>query len=248
MRDTSKASPVVDAASRDGLRLEVVELDVTDNASVQAAAAHILAASGGCVDVLVNNAGIGAFGAVEDSEPVVARHIMETNFWGPIRLMQAFLPSMRTRGSGVVVNVSSLSGRVPASPCLGFYAASKHALGTISEALRYEVAGAGIRVLVIELGTHRTNVGENVPDVDLTSPYGALASRVSDAVKQGVRVGADPAGAAAEIVAAVNDPGAPFHLPVGVDAIGAIAHYEEHSLAAWDQAIAAGFGVDVPSN
>ena len=248
MRDTSKAGPVVDASVRDGSHIEVVELDVTDDTSVEVAAAHILGESDGRVDVLVNNAGIGAFGAVEDADATTARHIMETNFWGPFRMIQAFVPAMRARGSGVVVNVSSLSGRVPASPCLGFYAASKHALGSISEALRYEVAGAGIRVLVIELGTHRTNVEANLPDVDATSPYGALASRVSEAVKQGVRVGGDPADAAATIVAATNEPAAPFRLPVGADAIGAIAHYEEHGLAAWDQAIAAGFGVDLPVN
>ena len=120
--------------------------------------------------------------------------------------------------------------------------------GSLSEALRYEVAGAGMRVLVIELGTHRTNVEANLPDVDTSSACGALASRVSEAVKQGVRVGADPADAAAEIVAATNDPGTPFRLPVGADAVGAIAHYEQHGLAAWDQAIAAGFGVDLPIN
>jgi NAD(P)-dependent dehydrogenase (short-subunit alcohol dehydrogenase family) len=248
MRDTSKSGPLVDACARDGLRVQVVELDVTDDSSVEAAAARILDATGGCVDVLVNNAGIGAFGAVEDTDAVAARPIMETNFWGPFRMIQAFVPAMRARGAGLVVNVSSLSGRVPASPCLGFYAASKHALGAMSEALRYEVAGAGIRVLLVDLGTHRTNVEANLPDVDLTSPYAALASRVSEAVKQGVRVGADPADAAATIVGATNEPFAPFHLPVGADAIAAIAHYDEHGLAAWDQAIVAGFGVELPVN
>jgi NAD(P)-dependent dehydrogenase (short-subunit alcohol dehydrogenase family) len=248
MRDTAKATPLVETGRREGLDIEVVELDVTDDDSVRAAAAHVLGATDGRVDVLVNNAGVGAFGAVEDTDPTAARQIMETNLWGPFRMIQAFVPAMRVRRSGVVVNVSSLSGRVPASPCLGFYAASKHALGAMSEALRYEVAAYGIRVLLIDLGTHRTNVEANLPDVDLGSPYAALASRVSEAVKQGVRAGADPGVAAATIVAATNDPATPFHVPVGADAIAAIAHFEAHGLAAWDQAIVAGFGVDLPVN
>ena len=77
---------------------------------------------------------------------------------------------MRARRSGIVVNVSSLSGRVPAAPCLGIYAASKFALGALSEALRYESAVHGIRVILIELGTHRTNVEANLPAVNLGSP------------------------------------------------------------------------------
>jgi NAD(P)-dependent dehydrogenase (short-subunit alcohol dehydrogenase family) len=246
MRDTSRAEALVARGERDGSRIEVVALDVTDDVSVDAAARHILGATDGCVDVVVNNAGIGAFGAVEDSDPAEERRIMETNFWGPVRVVRAFLPAMRARRAGVIVNVSSLSGRVPPTPCLGFYAASKHALGAISQALRYEVARDDIRVVLIEPGSHRTNVEANLPPVDVTSPYADLAARTCQLTVDGVRAGDDPADVADAIVTAAQDSTAPLHIPVGLGAIGAIGHYEAHGVAGWDDAIRDIFGDDVP--
>jgi NAD(P)-dependent dehydrogenase (short-subunit alcohol dehydrogenase family) len=194
----------------------------------------------------VNNAGIGAFGGVADCDPGEARRIMETNFWGPVRVIRAFVPAMRAQRGGVIVNVSSLSGRTPGWPSLGFYGASKHALDVISEALRYETARDGIRVVVIEPGSHLTNVEANLPPVETSSPYADLAVRVRQTVVDGVRAGADPADVATAIVAAVHDPKSPLHIPVGLDAIGAIAHYEAEGLAGFDQLARAVFGDDVP--
>ncbi len=242
MRDTSKAGPLLEASARDGSRVEVVALDVTDDASVDAAAEQILEATGGRVDVVVNNAGIGAVGAVADSEPGQARWIMETNFWGPVRVVRAFVPAMRAGGGGVVVNVSSVAGRTPPAPCLGFYAASKHALGAISEALRYEVARDGIRVVVVEPGFHRSEVEANLPPIDATSPYADLARRTREITVDGVRAGGEPADVAQVIVTATQDPASPVHVPVGAGAVRSIAFYESKGLAAWDQATHAAYG------
>ena len=124
MRDTSKAGRLAAAAGGIDGEVKIVALDVASDTSVHMAAGRLLADTDGVVDVLVNNAGIGRVGTVEkprrDRGP---REMMETNFWGPLRVIRAFLPSMRARHPGVVVNVSSLSARVPAAPCLGFYAA-----------------------------------------------------------------------------------------------------------------------------
>jgi NAD(P)-dependent dehydrogenase (short-subunit alcohol dehydrogenase family) len=246
MRNPANATPLLDAAAADRSRVEVVALDVTDDASVTIAATAILTATGGRVDVVVNNAGIGGFGAVADVNLVQARNIMETNFWGPVRIIQAFVPTMRTHRSGVIVNVSSLAGRTPGWPTLGFYGASKHALGVISEALRYEVARDGIRVVVVEPGMHHTNVEANLPPIDTASPFADLAARARDMIVTGVRTGAEPAAVATAIVAAVNDPASAVHIPVGDDAVATIAAQQARGLPSIDRAAVAVFGDDVP--
>jgi NAD(P)-dependent dehydrogenase (short-subunit alcohol dehydrogenase family) len=246
MRATAKSGPLLDASARDGSRIEVVEMDVTDDASVNAAAEEILDATGGRVDVVVNNAGIGAVGAVENIGLDQARWVMETNFWGPVRVVRAFVPAMRRSGGGVVVNVSSVAGRTPPAPCLGFYAASKHALGAISEALRYEVTRDGIRVVVVEPGFHRSEVEANLPPVDATSPYADLAARTRQITVDGVRAGGDPVDVADAIVAAAHDHASPLHVPVGVDAVRSISFYESRGLPAWDHSTHAIFGDGVP--
>ena len=129
--------------------LDVAErrtLDVTDQRSVDAA----LAAAGER-DAVVNNAAVLGSGPVEDFPPDRLAAVFETNTIGALRVIQAVLPAWRQRGSGVIVNVSSVQGRV-ATPLEGPYAASKHALEGLSEALHYEVGHFGIRVVIIEPG------------------------------------------------------------------------------------------------
>jgi len=154
MRDISISSDLEEAAKSEGLAIEIVQLDVTDNASVQAAVKKVLD-SAGRIDVLVNNAGFGFMGPIEDADLDEAKLVFETNFFGPLRLMQAVLPAMREQRSGTIVNVSSLSG-VIAEPYNGIYAASKHALEAASETLYFESHPFGIRVLIIEPGGHDT--------------------------------------------------------------------------------------------
>src|SRR5215208_5855969 len=153
MRSPERDGPHVVAGFED--RIAVTRLDVTDDGSVAAAVAFALERFGR-VDALVNNAGYGLFGPVEDITPEEALRQFDTNVVGQMRLARAVLPAMRRAGRGKIVNVSSLAGRV-SGPLLGLYAASKHAVEAMSEALRFEVAAAGIQVTILEPGMHRSD-------------------------------------------------------------------------------------------
>jgi NAD(P)-dependent dehydrogenase (short-subunit alcohol dehydrogenase family) len=148
MRNPAKADKLRERADAEGLTVEIATLDVTDDESVAAAVAEIESRHG-AVDVLVNNAGVGYSGAVEAIDMDRARALMETNVWGAVRTMRAVLPAMRAQGSGVIVNVSSVAGRVPASGHHGFYAASKHALNALTEAAATELEHFGVRVVSV---------------------------------------------------------------------------------------------------
>jgi NAD(P)-dependent dehydrogenase (short-subunit alcohol dehydrogenase family) len=129
---------------------QVIVLDVTDDASLVAAAERVLG-DRGRIDVLVNAAGYGQYGALEDVPLAAARRQMETNLFGPARLIQLCLPAMRAQRRGRIVNISSIGGKV-ALPLGGWYHASKFALEGYSDALRNEVRQFGIEVVVIEPG------------------------------------------------------------------------------------------------
>jgi len=159
MRDTSKAGELKEAAENENLSIEVVQLDVTDDASVRRAVAQVVDAAGR-IDVLVNNAGIGAHGPIEETDDDEAKEIFETNFFGVLRVTRAVLPSMRGQRSGAIVNVSSLNGRV-AVPYGGIYSASKQALEAASETLYYEVHPFGIRVIIVEPGGFATRIDQH---------------------------------------------------------------------------------------
>ncbi|MGK4579454.1 SDR family oxidoreductase [Kitasatospora sp. HPMI-4] len=223
MRNLAKADRLRERARAEGLDIEVLALDVTDDASV-AAAVRTVEERHGAIDVLVNNAGIGYAGAVEATPIEQARAVMETNFWGPLRTIRAALPAMRARGAGVVVNVSSLAGRIWAVPYGGFYAASKTGLGSISEALAGEVARFGIRVVSIEPGSFATEVHANsaVRPAPADDPYAAdeaWMARFLDRIGEG---GGEPGVVAEAIVDAVENPGTPLHALVGEDTRAAI--------------------------
>ena len=134
---------------------EKLRLDVDDQRSVDDAVAKA-----GQIDVLVNNAGWGMHSPVEKTPLDEVRRMFETNVIGATRMMQAVLPQMRERGSGVIVNVTSLAGLV-SSPLGGFYSATKHALEAISEALHYEIGHFGVRVALVEPGGFQTAFGDN---------------------------------------------------------------------------------------
>jgi NAD(P)-dependent dehydrogenase (short-subunit alcohol dehydrogenase family) len=166
MRDTGKAGKLLDLAGRRGCEVETVELDVTDDGSVGRAVERVLQAAGQ-LDVLINNAGIGWNATTEDIEIEAAKLVFETNYWGVVRCIKAVVPQMRQRGSGHVVNVSSIAGRI-AALAQTVYASSKWALECLSENLAQEVAPFGVRVSVIEPGVTRTailpkNVGHPEP-------------------------------------------------------------------------------------
>lgn len=160
---------------------EVLALDVTDEASMAEAVAAVGNAHGQ-VDVLVNNAGYGQYGAIEEVAIEDVRLQLETNLVGPVRLIQLVLPGMRAAGGGTIVNVSSMGGGFTL-PGGGYYHASKHALEAISDALRFEVGPFGVRVAIIQPGLIKTNfdvdaVVTAAEATDQTGPYADLGASV----------------------------------------------------------------------
>jgi NAD(P)-dependent dehydrogenase (short-subunit alcohol dehydrogenase family) len=156
--------------------IKVVDMDVTDEASVKEAMATILAEAGS-VDVLINNAGIMYLGITEAFSVEQAKFQMETNYFGAIRVMQAVLPSMRKAGSGLIINTSSLVGRM-SPPFFGTYTATKHALEGYSQALRYEVSPFGVDVVMVEPGPFGTGLlasGQAPAHSEVLETYGELA-------------------------------------------------------------------------
>ena len=192
----------------------VLKLDVTQADQVTAAIKAAEARFGG-IDVLVNNAGIGYFAAIEEGEEVEVRKMFEVNVFGLTRMIQAVLPGMRKRHRGCIVNLSSLAG-VRGMPALGQYNATKFAVEGLSQALRQEVEPLGIQVMVVEPSGFRTD-------------YMATAGNVRSAIRaaSGKQAG-DPVRAVKAIVNAVTTGNPPHHLLLGNDAFeGAMAKLDE---------------------
>ncbi|UCG74231.1 MAG: SDR family oxidoreductase [Chromatiales bacterium] len=197
-----------ETAGRDGI--VPLALDVTDQASVDAAMRRIGDAAG-AIDVLVNNAGIARLGALEDLDADALRGVMETNFFGALRVTRAVLAGMRTQGEGRIIMVSSLSALV-GLPGEGIYAASKAALEAAAESLRYEVDRFGIHVSVVEPGAFDTAMpaklaaGDAVP---AASPYRPLLSYLTARAQRQLGTGDDPQRVATLIadIAETDEPG-----------------------------------------
>lgn len=139
--------------------VEMVQMDVRDDKSVRSCVQKVFREAKR-IDALVNNAGIGLMGALEETSVDEAKAVFETNFFGVLRVSQAVLPIMREHGYGRIANISSAAGFLPA-PYSGIYAASKHALECYSESLDHEVRQFGIRVSLIEPGFMRTNIDQH---------------------------------------------------------------------------------------
>jgi len=200
MRNIGKSHKIAEIAERDNLSLEVLQLDVSDDKSVKDAI-DIIAEKQGRIDVVVNNAGYGSTGAVEEFSIDEIKAQFETNFFGAVRVIQSVLPLMRTQRNGIIVNISSIGGRI-AFPFSPSYASTKFAIEGMSEALQYEVAQFGIRVILIEPGIIKTNFFENIKRArkaeDPSSPYLQLLQKRIVKVKRMFETGT-----AAEVVAKV---------------------------------------------
>jgi NAD(P)-dependent dehydrogenase (short-subunit alcohol dehydrogenase family) len=196
-------------------------LDVTDEAALREAIAAAEAASGG-LDVLVNNAGYGLVGAVEEASLAEARAQFEVNLFAPLVAIQAVLPFMRARRAGHIVNITSVSGLATWAGT-GVYCASKFALEGLTETLAQEVAEIGIRVTNVAPGGLRTNyAGRSLVHARLRlADYDGLARDASRILAEhaGSEPG-DPAKVAAAILKVVDDPAPPMHLLLGADALG----------------------------
>lgn len=223
-----------------------VLLDVTDDPTViSMAVAHAIELAGH-LDVVVNNAGYGLVGAVEEVSDDEARRQIDTNFFGPLHVVQAVLPHFRQRGSGWFVAVSSVAGIVGWAGN-GLYSASKFALEGLHEALRREVAHLGIRVLIVEPGSFRTDwAGRSLVTSTVVLPEYAevVATRSWPDTLSGSEVG-DPAAAARATLAALEAKRPPARLVLGADAVAVTERSLQartKDLEAWrDVAVATAF-------
>jgi NAD(P)-dependent dehydrogenase (short-subunit alcohol dehydrogenase family) len=208
MRNTATRNAAPAAELRNA-GIAVVELDVTDDASVDSAAKTILAEAG-AVDVLVNNAGTGFFGIAEAFTPAAVEQQFATNVVGPLRVNRAFLPAMRESKSGLVVYVSSGVGRI-IIPFAGIYTASKWALEALAETASYELAPFGIDVAIVEPGAYATDIFSKIAGADdaaRVASYGDLA-RYAEQVSAGLNEtaqGRDPQEVADAILRLANAP------------------------------------------
>jgi NAD(P)-dependent dehydrogenase (short-subunit alcohol dehydrogenase family) len=211
---------LAELARAGGGRLEPVVLDVTDPASVAAARELVERRTGGRgPDVLVNNAGFALPGPLEALDERDLRELFDTNVFGLLAVTRAFLPAMRERGQGRVVNVGSIMGRV-AMPLLGAYNASKHAVAGITDALRMELAPFGITVVLVEPGAIRTGFAARAlaglaPYRDPGSPYAAALAGTDAAWSRVYRFAPGPASAGRAIAraATVDRPKARYVVP-----------------------------------
>src|SRR3981189_1885976 len=174
-RNAKNAPEIRTLAQKNSLPIHVLELDVTDDASV-GRAVDAAVAKAGRIDVAINNAGYYLGGLAEAVTTEQAQRLMDTNFLGPVRVNRAVLPHMRRQRSGVLMHISSGAGRV-VLPSAGFYCASKFALEALAEAYHYELAGQGIESVIVEPGAYETPVfGNTVTAADdaRTNTYGAV--------------------------------------------------------------------------
>ena len=220
MRDTTKSNKIKEIAQKENLKINVLELDVDDEKSVKSAIAQILDQKQR-VDVLVNNAGWGLWGCVEDVSIDEFKEQFETNFFSIIRLIQEVAPTMRKQGSGTIVNVSSVVGRIgfPASPA---YISSKFALEGLSESMRFEFAPFGVDVIIIEPGVIKTDFMKNMKMAkksELDTVYKDITTKVVSGVKMMVEMGTPPKEVANTIVKAIKDKKPLPRYVVGNDAL-----------------------------
>ncbi|MBZ5661986.1 MAG: oxidoreductase [Acidobacteriia bacterium] len=240
-RDPAKIQDL--AAGREGRAL-ALQLDVTNKAQA-AEAVQRAEATFGSIDVLVNNAGYGYVGALEESDEAEVRDMVETNFFGLARMIHEVIPGMRRRRHGNIVNISSIGGLV-GFPGVGYYNATKFAVEGLSESLSKEVAPLGIKVLVVEPGPFRTDwAGRSLKRSSLlipeyTATAGAFRERITS--RSGKQVG-DPVRACKAILKALESDNAPLHLVLGAIALetartkieklsGELDAWEETSLGA----------------
>jgi NAD(P)-dependent dehydrogenase (short-subunit alcohol dehydrogenase family) len=221
MRNLDKSKEIIDAARNDNLPLEVLQLDVTDDRSVKNTIDRIVNERKR-IDVLVNNAGYVLAGALEDLSMDEIKAQFETNLFGAIRVMKAVLPIMRKQRGGTIVNISSMGGRIglPLNPA---YHGTKFALEGISESMRYETEPFGIRVILVEPGTIRSNFLRNAKvgqkTAEPSSPYAPKLQTLQKAWAPIFDKGTPPEEVAKAILKAVTSDNPSMRYMVGDDAI-----------------------------
>lgn len=198
--------------------LRLVSLDVTDEASVQAAVSQVIAEAGH-IDILINNAGYDLYGAAEETSMADLHAQIDTNFYGTVRVIQAVLPHMRERGQGKIINVSSIGGLL-SLPYNSAYAASKYAIEGYSESLRYEVLRFGVYVSLIEPGGTRTeSLDTSIIEIDGgKAPYIAHRQQMVQKMRQLSATGISMDSVAATIIHVAQASKPRLRYPVGTGA------------------------------
>ena len=223
VRNLSKAKRIQEIINRENLPLKIIQLDVNDNQSIKLAVKKILTDSGG-IDILINNAGYGMFGPIEEISMEEVKKQFETNFFGTIRLIKSIVPIMRKQGNGIIVNISSMVGRFGV-PLNFAYVSSKFAVEGLSESIAFELEEFGIRVIVIEPGVVKSDFFQNVrvKGMDPNSPYHKLMKmRVAFLDKTMKNSGTSSYDVASTILGALNSKDLKFRYVVGNDATNAI--------------------------
>ncbi len=218
MRDIHKSEKLAEAAKKENLSIDVIELDVDKEESIVSAIKKIVEDCGR-LDVLVNNAGYGQFGCTEDVSVDDFRKQFETNFFSIVKIIQEVAPIMRKQKSGIIVNISSVAGRMglPGSPA---YISSKFALEGLVECLRYELGQFGIKTTLIEPGVIKTNFFESmkIPDSKTDPKYKELTDHIQAGLKMMVQMGTEPSQVAEVIIKAIHDDEILPRYIVGTDA------------------------------
>ena len=218
MRDIKKSAELENVIKKENIPIEIIELDVDKEESIVSAVKEIVTECGR-LDVLINNAGYGQFGCTEDVSIDDFRKQFETNFFSIVRMIQEVAPIMRNQNTGIIVNISSVVGRIglPGSPA---YISTKFALEGLSECLRYELGQFGIKTTLIEPGVIKTNFFDSmkVSESKTDPKYKILTENILAGLKMMVEMGTAPSQVANVILKAIHDKEILPRYIVGTDA------------------------------
>ena len=223
MRNIEKSAEIQEIANKERLPLQVIQLDVNDDASISNSIKKI-ERENERIDVLVNNAGYGLVGSFEDLSVEEIKSQFETNFFGVIRLTQQVLHVMRKQKSGTIVNVSSGAGRI-GFPGMSAYVSSKFALEGLSESMSYELEPFGIKVVIIEPGVIRTNFKKNSVmskkslENSSISPYSSIIQKIDSSISSIIEHATPPEDVAKAILHAITSNNPELRYLVGNDII-----------------------------
>jgi len=218
MRDIKKAGELEFAVKKENLKINIIELDVDKEESIISAIKKIMTEKGR-IDVLVNNAGYGQFGCTEDVSIKDFRKQFETNFFSIVRIIQEVAPIMRKQKSGIIVNISSVVGRI-GLPGSSAYISTKFALEGLSECLRYELGQFGVKTTLIEPGVIKTNFfnAMKIPESKADPKYKELTDNILAGLKMMSELGTPPSEVAKVILKAIHDKEILPRYIVGTDA------------------------------
>ena len=218
MRDVKRGTKLQEIAKKENLPIRIIEIDVDSEKSVESGIENVIS-EGTRIDVLVNNAGYGQFGCTEDVSLDDFRKQFETNFFSIVRIIQKVAPIMRKQESGIIVNISSVVGRM-GLPGSSAYISTKFALEGLSECLRYELGQFGIKTTLIEPGVIKTNFFDSmkIPESKTDPKYKALTENILAGLKMMVEMGTSPSKVAEVIIDVINQDEVLPRYTVGTDA------------------------------